>query len=89
MLSTKRGNCYNYASVFWALARGLGYDAKAYSGSISQQPHGWVEIDFDGVTYLFDPELEMAARERGQMNSARFMMTKQAAAMYGVYLRTN
>ena len=89
MLSTKRGNCYNYASVFWALARGLGYDAKAYSGSISQQPHGWVEIDFDGVTYLFDPELEMAARERGQMNSDRFMMTKQAAAMYGVYLRTN
>ena len=88
MLSTQRGNCYNYASVFWALARGLGYDAKAYSGSISQQPHGWVEIDFDGVTYLFDPELEMAARERGQMNSDRFMMTKQAAAMYGVYYRT-
>ena len=88
MLSTQRGNCYNYAAVFWALARGLGYDAKAYSGSISQQPHGWVEIDFDGVTYLFDPELEMAARERGQMNSDRFMMTKQAAAMYGVFFRT-
>ena len=87
MFSTLRGNCYNYAAAFWALARGLGYDARAYSGTISEQPHGWVEIAFDGQDYLFDPELEMAARERGQMNSDRFMMTKMAAGFWGLYLR--
>ena len=87
MLSEGRGNCYNYAAVFWALARGLGYDAKAYSGRISGDPHGWVEIDIDGETYLFDPELEMAAIQRGITNQSRFMMTKQAAAMRGNYLK--
>ena len=87
MLGSGRGNCYDYAAVFWALARGLGYDAKAYSGTISEQPHGWVEIMIDDVNYLFDPELEMAARARGQMNTNRFMMTKQAASYYGFYFR--
>ena len=87
MLTTKRGNCYNYAATFWALARGLGYDARAYSGTISNAPHGWVEIELDGTDYMFDPELEMAARERGNFGSDRFMMTKLTASFYGVYLR--
>ena len=34
MFSTGRGNCYNYAAAFWALARGLGYDATAVSGTM-------------------------------------------------------
>lgn len=86
MLRTLRGNCYNYAAVFWALARGLGYDATAYSGTISQQPHGWVEIPFGDEIYMFDPELEMAARERGvKTNDDRFMMTKLKASNYGIY----
>ena len=88
MLRTRHGSCYGYAAVFWALARGLGYDAKAYSGTITQQPHGWVEITLDGEEYLCDPELEMAARERGQhTNDDRFMMTKAKALFYGVYSR--
>ena len=87
MFTKERGNCYNYAAAFWALARGLGYDARAYSGTISEQPHGWVEIAFDGVDYLFDPELEMAARERGNFGSDRFKMTKLNASFYGFYLR--
>ena len=87
MMSTLRGNCYDYAAVFWALARGLGYDARAYSGQISDAPHGWVEITIDGTEYLFDPDLEMAARERGNYLSDRFMMTKQIARAHGVYRR--
>ena len=87
MMSTLRGNCYDYAAVFWALARGLGYDARAYSGQISGAPHGWVEITIDGTEYMFDPELEMAARERGNFLSDRFMMTKLAASAYGLYRR--
>ena len=54
MLSTGRGNCYCYASVFWYLARWIGYDAKIYSGSVLDGPHSWVEID----GYIYDTQLE-------------------------------
>ena len=58
MFETKRGNCYNFAAIFWALARGLGYDAYALAGNCTKQvqPHGWVQIEFDGEDYFFDPE---------------------------------
>ena len=41
-----------------ALARGLGYDAYALAGTCTktEQPHGWVQIEFDGEDYFFDPE---------------------------------
>ena len=58
MLLDEKGDCYNYAAAFWALARGLGYDARLCTGTEGQQqvPHGWVEIAFDGQDYIFDPE---------------------------------
>lgn len=64
MLNTGRGNCYCYAAVFCLLARQLGYDAEAVSGGVNwnPRPHGWVEIEFDGVPYIFDTELEMAKK---------------------------
>ncbi len=64
MFTGGRGNCYNYAATFWALARGLGYDARAVSGVVlsDEQPHGWVFIEFDGEDYIFDCEWEMAYR---------------------------
>ena len=89
MFGTLYGNCYNYAAAFWSLARGLGYDARAYSGKISEAPHGWVEITIDGTDYMFDPELEMANRERGGYAPDRFMMTRMVAAYYGVYQRAS
>ncbi len=87
MFSTLYGNCYNYAAAFWSLARGLGYDAYAYSGTISEAPHGWVEITIDGTNYLFDPELEMANLVRGGYAASRFMLTRFAAGNFGVYLK--
>ena len=67
MLRTKRGNCYNYASAFWAVSRQLGYDARVVSGGVgwSGSPHGWVEIDDEGVPYIYDTELEMSYRRKG------------------------
>ena len=61
MYSTGRGNCYCYAGAFCALARGLGYNARTYSGSIGieNQPHAWTEITLDGKIYICDPEIEM------------------------------
>ena len=54
MLSTGRGNCYCYASVFWYLARWIGYDARIFSGTVYGDYHSWVEID----GYIYDPQLE-------------------------------
>lgn len=78
MLSSGKGNCYDYAAAFWALSRGLGYEAQCLSGYILDywQPHGWVEITIDGVLYAFDPEEEMASRvKRLVFTEDMFMMT--------------
>ena len=84
MFSTARGNCYNYAAAFRALARGLGFDAKAVSGTISKtnQPHGWVEIPFDGETFYFDAETEMAYLRKGKTGYDMFMMSRSYAATW-------
>lgn len=59
MFEKGRGNCYNFAAAFWALARGLGYEAHGLAGYVTTlvQPHGWVLIEIGGVDYFFDPEL--------------------------------
>lgn len=77
MITTKRGNCYSYAAVFWALGRGLGYETIGISGTMTKtdQPHSWVEIFFDGVPYVFDPEMEMVYRfERDIFDKDMFMV---------------
>lgn len=62
MLTIKKGCCYNFSAAFYVLAKAIGYDAVIYSGTINPPPlvraHGWVEIEFDGVPYIFDTELE-------------------------------
>ena len=62
MFESKRGNCYSFAAIFWALARGLGYEAYGLAGNVTTlvQPHGWVQIEIDGTEYFFDPELHYA-----------------------------
>ncbi len=61
MFETGKGNCYNYAGMFWCLSRGLGYNTVAFSGTQGLQytPHAWTEILLDGTWYICDPELEM------------------------------
>ncbi|MBR1455566.1 MAG: S-layer homology domain-containing protein [Oscillospiraceae bacterium] len=76
MLTTGKGNCYNYAALFGEFARFLGFDAKIYSGTVYQRdadldtvegnrhkartPHAWVEIEIDGENRLFDAEYQYA-----------------------------
>lgn len=64
MFTEEVGNCFHYAAAFWALARGLGYDAECISGLALafEENHGWVAIDFDGETYIFDPQTAMSER---------------------------
>jgi transglutaminase-like putative cysteine protease len=74
ILRTGRGNCYCYAGIMCLLARQLGYDAKAISGTCNwtPRPHAWVEIEFDGVPYIFDTEMEMASK--GKYGDHHFYM---------------
>ena len=75
---TNKGNCYCYAGAFCALARGLGYNARTYSGSIGKenQPHAWTEITLDGKIYICDPEIEMNYWLL-QMYTDNFMMLRE------------
>ncbi len=61
-ISNRKGNCYVSAAVFCAVAREMGYDAHMMDGYIAYAGgekgiHSWVEIDMDGETWCFDPEL--------------------------------
>ena len=87
MFTTLRGNCYNYAASFWAVARGLGYEAYAISGTVTQtdQPHGWVEIEFDGAIYIFDCEWEMAYRVKQNRYDMDMFMIDRKSAKYWNY----
>ena len=49
-------------------------------------PHGWVEIEIDGTTYVFDTEIEMSYLRRGKGYQNMYMMTYAAAARWS-YVR--
>ena len=68
MLETGKGNCNFYAAAFWALARGLGYNAVTHTNSFGQR-HSWAEIEIDSVPYVFDPQLAV------HWNDDRFMLS--------------
>jgi len=61
MFETGKGNCYNFTGAFCFLARGLGYNAVTYSGTMGtqNQPHSWTEIIMDDGVYICDPEIEL------------------------------
>lgn len=70
MFTTKRGNCYCYAAVFYSLARQLGFDPVLISGKVNNSnpiPHAWVEMEEDGKMYMYDAELEMAHRKKNDI----------------------
>lgn len=85
MLSSRKGNCYNYAAVFGYLARSIGFDAYIYAGTVrgmgteehpSVNPHGWVEIKNDiGEWRLFDPEYEFTSTKKDDLFDRAFRPT--------------
>jgi len=77
MFQDTRGNCYYFAGAFWALARGLGYEARAVSGTCTgtNQPHAWVIIAFDGEDYFFDPQWENNYHTREIYDKDMFMLS--------------
>lgn len=68
----RRGNCYVMASVFYQMAKVLGYDAHFVMGSVplaagGMGGHGWVEINMNGGTYVFDPDFTHETGRNGYM----------------------
>lgn len=86
IITSGRGNCYGFAAAFWALARGLGYEAYAISGTClsDNQPHSWVMIPFDGEEFFFDPEWEWAYHDREIYDKDMFMIS-MTQAKYWTY----
>ena len=64
-----KGNCYVMAATFQKMAKLLGYDAHPVEGYIrtynGRGRHGWVEIDMNGTTYVFDPNFEYGGYGNG------------------------
>lgn len=81
MFTSGLGNCYGFAAIFWALARGLGYEAYVIAGNCtgSVQPHGWVQISFDGEPYFFDPEWHYAYINENRPVKDMFMIAMEDA----------
>lgn len=81
MFESTYGNCYGFAAIFWALARGLGYEAYVISGTCtgSDQPHGWVIIEIDGADYFFDPEWHYAYINENRPVKDMFMISMEDA----------
>ena len=64
-----KGNCYVMAATFQKMAKLLGYDAHLVEGYIrtynGRGRHGWVEIDMNGTTYVFNPNFEYGGYGNG------------------------
>lgn len=81
MLSTKYGNCFSYASVFYELSRVLGEEPTLISGAVGiyGAPHGWVEF-YVGEgrkqqRFVCDTELEMAVTKKTGRSPNLYMVT--------------
>ena len=66
------GDCVGKAAAFYWMARLLGYDVKLIYGRVPLRAggyveHGWVEIVYDGSTYVCDPEFEWETQKNGYM----------------------
>ena len=65
ILLNGKGNCYNYAAGFAYIAKGLGYDARVCTGTVTSSlggrtPHAWTEIKMGEKWYIFDTEMQDA-----------------------------
>ena len=65
ILLTGKGNCYNYAAGFAYIAKGLGYDARVCTGTVTSSlggrtAHAWTEVRMGDSWYIFDTEMQDA-----------------------------
>ena len=83
-LQNGKGNCFSFAAAYCLLCRELGLLAYTVVGTSAGSAHGWVEIPLDGVTYMFDPELQWYYNNRTTKSYDLFKMqpTKIPSGVY-------
>ncbi len=72
-LTKHEGVCYDYAATFALLARFIGIDSYVHTGVFEFEPaygnifghHGWVELDLNGETYIFDSQRDYRLSNNG------------------------
>ncbi len=72
-LTEHEGVCYDYASLFAVMARYIGIDSYIHTGMFTFEPaygnivghHGWVELDLNGETYIFDSQRDYRLSANG------------------------
>ncbi len=65
ILSTGKGNCYNYAAAFAYIAKALGFDSRVCAGTVTSSlggrtSHAWTEVKLGNKWYIFDTEMQGA-----------------------------
>jgi len=81
-LNLGKGNCYSFAATYCLLTRQLGLPSYTVGGRLgrSASPHCWVEMELDGATYMFDPQLEWRyLHDYGRKGYNLFKMRPSAA----------
>lgn len=83
------GNCFSWAAAYTTVARRLGFDARAVSGTIYYPSgrlwgrHGWTEIPMNGKIRVFDPEIENSYRKHGsRINLYKITRLKNGHVLY-------
>ena len=67
-----KGDCYVMAACFYEMAKALGYDAHWMFGYVPMAAgglgiHSWVEIVYNGATYICDPDYTHESGGNGYM----------------------
>ena len=82
----RRGNCYTMASVFYYMAKALGYNVYQVSGYHqgynAQWPHSWCEIHMNGNKYVYDPDVykeygrSIYGKRYGQSGTLKYLVER-------------
>ena len=91
LIIDRQGMCDAYTAAFVAFARALGYDAHHVEGLTGARGggttgHDWAQINIDGVTYIFDAQLENQIYGGGTFN--RFCKTASEIGDTYIYQNT-
>lgn len=80
------GVCDQYSAAFAVMARKIGLPMCTVGGETHKSdgsftPHAWCQMDYNGTTYVFDPEVEdVIARSNGGIMYIRFGGTSDQLA---------
>lgn len=78
LLRDGQGVCDDYSAAFAVMARKIGVPVYTVAGETHKSngdftPHAWCQLDFNGVTYIFDPEVEdVISNSQGYIMYIRF-----------------